>query len=472
AEQFSSTQERISRPGDVDALLSRWTAEQGKDDLEALLQHEGVPATAMRTPAEMLRSPQLRFRGAIRPVETEPGTVVGTVRPLHAGAFRRPSGDRPPRRRSIAGLKIYELSHVLAVPLAGALLGAMGAAVTKLEDPARLDMYRRRGPYIDDVPSPERTAYFAMVNHSKSSALVDLNRPEQVAAALHDADVVLENLGTRTSQRFEVDADSLAGARPDCLSLSSSGFGHRGPMAEYRAYAYNLQSTYGLTYLTRSTDGRPARMDHAWADLISGYAMATVVAAWAVGPGGNPGTAFDFAMGELIASRFNEFLAAASADPDSDQKVDRANETFPAAPNGVYPTAEGWLAVSVGTDEEFDRLRQALGDPPALSSAGFSTADGRWTDRDALDRAVAMSLPRRAAMDLAGDLRQAGVRAEAACTPVDLIGDPHLAERGFFVTVDHPEYGSKRLAGLPWRRAGGEAWPLRPPPLLGGGSPA
>lgn len=468
AEQFSSMEERVSRAGDLDEMLGRWTVEHSKDELEVLLQDAGVPATAMRTPAEILESPQLKARGAIRPVDVEPGVKVRTVAPLHPGVFRTPTGSRPPRQRSIIGLKVYEFSHVLAVPLAGALLGAMGAQVTKLEDPARIDMYRRRGPYIDDIPSPERTAYFAMVNHSKSSVLIDLSRPEQVVSTIREADVIMENLGTRTSRRFLVDAESMVETVPDCLCVSSSGFGHTGPMAEYRAYAYNLQSAYGLTYLTRSSDGRAASMDHAWADLISGYAIATLVAAWAVGPGGNSGTGVDFAMGELIASRFNEFLAAASIDPASDRAVDRANETFPFAPNGVYSTVEGWLAISVGSDSEFEQFRHALGDPITLSRPEFSAAEGRWADRERLDQAITACLPSQPASDLAEVLRRAGVQAEAVQGPADLIADRHLTERGFFVSVDHPDYGRKLLAGLPWRRAGDRPWPLRPPPLLGG----
>ena len=98
----------------------------------------------------------------------------------------------------------------------------------------------------------------------------------------------------------------------------------------------------------------------AWADLISGYGLATIVAAWAVGPAGRTGAAIDFAMAELITGRFNEFLAAASTDGATDAEV--ANDQYPYAPCGVYPTADGsWLALAVDSDAEWERARAVLG---------------------------------------------------------------------------------------------------------------
>lgn len=464
---FNARIARTQRATELDAHLSAWTRQRTKAEVEAVLQGEGVPATATCAPTEILDSPQLRQRGTCRPVAIAPGLDVRTVAgpAIVAGAAAGAAPKRSGKARGVAGLRVTEISHVLAAPLAGSLLGALGAEVTKVEDRRRLDMYRRRGPYIDGHEGPNRTSYFTMVNFSKRSVAVDLERYDDVVVPMCAAsDVVIENLGTRTAKLLGVDAETLSKRCPATLVVSSSGFGHTGPRAQFRAYAYNLHSSCGLSYLTRAPEGEPAQMDHAWADLVSGYAIATVVAAWAVGPTRRRTAGLDFAMADLVAARFNEHLAAASLGPWRDDAVDWGNDLAPCAPNGVYPTADGWVAISVDDDQTFEQLVNVLGDPPG--AAGLAGAEVRWAQRRRLDDALAERTRREHAADLAERLRRQGVPAEAVALPADLVDDGHLASRGFFVPVEHPEWGRRRLAGLPWRVAGGPAIALAPPPLL------
>ena len=215
-----------------------------KREAEQELQAKGVPATALSSPAELLDSPQLAHRGAFEPLRSP--AVVGHSRwsPVSRGERRQNRGHESRRRRSLRGLRILEASRVLAVPLAGSILGALGAEVHKLEDRPRLDMYRRRGPYVDGETGSERGAYFALVNHSKQSEAFDVDSDRRrLEKLLSAADVVLENLGPKR-------ASALGLARPwrrpttqDLLAISSSGFGQDGPHAKYRAYAYNLQAS-------------------------------------------------------------------------------------------------------------------------------------------------------------------------------------------------------------------------------------
>ena len=147
-------------------------------------------------------------------------------------------------------------------------------------------MYRRRGPYIDGEAGMERSAYFALMNHSKASAAFDVDaRRDRLDAMVSAADVVLENLGPKRASALGLAASIAPTEHPDLLAVSSSGFGQDGPQAEYRAYAYNLQASCALGYLTRNAAGDSAEIDIAWADLIAAYSLATIIAAWAVGPG-------------------------------------------------------------------------------------------------------------------------------------------------------------------------------------------
>lgn len=464
-ERFAAVEARIEGADEIDERVAAWTGDRTKVEAETLLQERGVPATAMYPPEELLDSPQLAHRDAFDPlsINGRQARVVGVPFRVVDGG-NSTSGER--RRRSLRGLRMLEAGRVLAVPLASALLGALGVEVTKLEDLPRLDMYRRRGPYIDGEAGMERGAYFALVNHSKHSAAFDVDAERgRLDALLDRSDVVIENLGPKRASALGLSASCALDTRRELLAISSSGFGLDGPHASYRAYAYNLQASCGLGYLTRNEDGEPAEIDIAWADLISGYALATIIAAWAVGPSGNCGAGIDFAMADLIVAHFNEFLAAANLDPDSDRSVDRANELAPCAPHGVYPAADGWLALSVDSDEQFATLSKVLAHEP-LTDPMLAAADDRFDQRRVLDALIAEATQTRDATELSAELRAAGIAAEAVVTIGELLTSSHLASRGFLTEVEHPEWGRRRLVGIPWRPFGAPALPLGPPPLL------
>jgi crotonobetainyl-CoA:carnitine CoA-transferase CaiB-like acyl-CoA transferase len=464
AEAFAKNQARIDAPEEVDARIAEWTRTLTKGEAEAVLQRNGVPATGMYSPAEILRSPQLAHRDAFESLPLDDGRVATIV---GAPFMRVGESSAAPRRRSLRGLKVLEAGHVLAVPLSGALLGALGADVSKLEDTGRIDMYRRRGPYVDGVAGEERSAYFAFTNHSKRSVAFDVDAErDRLAAMVDDADVVVENLGTKRALALDLAASTVVRAHPDLLALSSSGFGQDGPQASYRAYAYNLQAACGFCYLTRNEHGETAEVDLAWADLISAYTLATIVAAWAVGPKGNPGMGFDYAMADLISGHFNEFFAAASLDASSDDELDRGNELAPFAPHGVYPASDGWLAIAIDGDDGFGALAEVL-DRAALRDERFSSSAARFARRDELDGLVAEATAGWPAAKLAGALRTAGVVAEEVLAAPLLVDVPQLVARGFFTEVEHPEWGRRRIVGVPWRRYGEPPIALGAAPRLG-----
>ncbi len=474
AERFTAVESRIEGAAEINDQVAAWAATMPKEAAESTLQAHGVPATAMYSPAELLASPQLLHREAFDPLPLADGRETVAVAPpfrVVAGGNRdADAGER--RRHGLRGLRVLEAGHVLAVPLAGALLGALGARVTKLEDLGRIDMYRRNGPYIDREPGLDRTAYFAFANHSKTNAVLRVEEePDRLVALLDDADVFLENLGAKRARTLGVAASVALDAHPGVLAISSTGFGQDGPYASYRAYAYNMHAAAALGYLTRNADGEPADIDLAWGDLVSAYAVATIVAAWAVGPAGNRGAGLDYAMADAIVSHFPEFLAAASLDPASDASVDRANEVSPYAPSGVYPAGDGWVALTVDGDVQFEALATVLDaalDTPSLRAPEFATGESRFGHRGELDALIAAVTAAWEPDALARALRAAGVPAERVGAAPALIADEHLAARGFFPEVEHPLWGRRRLIGVPWRPYGAGAAPLGPPPMLSG----
>jgi crotonobetainyl-CoA:carnitine CoA-transferase CaiB-like acyl-CoA transferase len=343
-----------------------------------------------------------------------------------------PGGPSRRRNTGIAGLRVAELTHVLAGPIVGALLGGMGATVVRLEDPDRLDIYRRSGPFADGIAGPERGAYYAVANHSKQSVLLN---PEHigadVAAVLADSDVLIENVGSSRLTRLGVDPRDLANTGR--LTLRVSGFGSDGPLAGYRVYANNVQSYGGLTALTTTADGSPARLGTVLADPLSSVVGAVVIAAWALNRNTSGGAVIDLSMSEVVASTVAEYVAAAS--------------TKHTPPTGdvrrfVDPSTDGrWVAVELA---------------------------GTQCEADGVDFVRALIATNRGD-DAALKLQGAGISAAVVRRADELVNDSHLTERGFFPEIAHPDpdLGTARLVGLPWRFAGEGPLPLSPPPALG-----
>lgn len=452
AASFETVSDRIDRADELIGLIEAELAAWDMATTERTLQEAGVPATGLYGAEDLLRSKQFTARGSLAATDVAGRSARTITSPFH---FEMHTGSSA-KQRTIAGLRVVEIGHVLAVPLASALLGAMGANVTKLEDPARLDMYRRNGPYVSGFAGIEGSAFFATMNHSKVSRTVTMDDPGQLAAALDRADVVIENLGPRRARKLGVDSQSVAEARDDVLGVSSSGYGHTGPAAGFRVYAYNVHSTCGVVALTDSDSGQPARVDVAWADLISGFAIATAVAAWTVGPQAPRGGSIDFSMVELAVSRINEYLAAAS----------QSEVTLrPDNVEGVFRTVDGWIAATISSDEERDRMLETLG----LERTSTDSEAGRVNPAPRADfrNVIEGVTSERSMFELEGLLQDARIPASRIATAEDLVDDPHLSARRFFRTVEHPLLGQRRLIGLPWRFVGREPFDLAPSPTLG-----
>ncbi|UMB69656.1 CoA transferase [Mycobacterium paraterrae] len=424
-------QARIEHADLINARVTEWTASRLKADCAALLQANGVPSTPVNHPAELLDSPQLVHRGSLQHAQLADQTVAVLGPPWSISA----SGASRQSAHGLAALRIAELTHVLAGPIVGSLLGAMGARVVRLEDPDRLDIYRRSGPFADGIAGPERGAYFAIANHSKHSVLLDPARAvDDVVAILDQCDVLIENVGSSRLSRFGVDPAELADSGR--LTLRVSGFGSDGPLAGYRVYANNVQAYGGLAKLTTCDDGTPARLGTVLADPLSSVVGAVVIAAWALGPSRSSGAVVDLSMAEVVASTVSEYLTAASTDSlPGNADVRRA----------VHRATDGrWVAVEL------------CGEQCAAETAEF----------------VATLVAINRSEDAVFKLQGAGVEAAVVSRADQLITDAHLTERGFFPEIAHPDpdLGTARLVGLPWRFRGEGPVTLSPPPALGSGN--
>jgi crotonobetainyl-CoA:carnitine CoA-transferase CaiB-like acyl-CoA transferase len=451
----------------INAAIERWTKPQGKAECARHLQAHGVPATAVNGPDELLASPQFESRGFIQSV-----SLAGVETRVPGAPYTwTPSGDPGvPKadRRGLRNLRVAEFAHVLAGPIAGALLGAMGAHVVRFEDRARLDLYRRTGPFAQGIAGPERGAYFAVSNHSKHSLAVDVEaEPGAALELVRRSDVVLENFGAKRMERLGVGASQALAADPDLLYVSLSGFGQSGPLATHRAYANNVHAYGGLSFLTRSTGGELIHIASVLADPLAALTAATVIAAWALGRERRGGW-IDLSMAEVVAGKLAEFIAEAGA--GTTRSLPAGSDRFPFAPHGIHPTADGgWLAIAVQSDDEWEALLEALGHPPTLADAAWSKGAARWEARRSIESALDAVTRDAEANEWFHRLQKAGVRACPVWTGAELVEDLHLRARGFFPEIAHPEpdLTNARIVGLAWRFVGEGPIPLRPPPRLG-----
>ena len=404
----------------VNQKLASWTADRTVEECERLLQDAGVPASQVNS----LASLATRARAAGRPVDLDAPDAA----PLPAQLFEPeesipgPSGVIPLDR-----LRVLDAGHVLAVPLAAAWLGAMGAAVTKLEDPERLDIYRRRGPFANGQAGLNRSAYFNQLNFSKERLELKVGHAE-ARLDLDEYDVVVHNLTPRRSKAVGVDLREALLTSSPTLAIASSGFGGTGPWANYRAYGHNIHAFAGLVAATRDARGEMGDMGTPWADPLTSVGIATWVLAWSLDPGERPTVAVDISMAELTAAQIGN-LGALSVD-----------EIYAPAPVGGHffiRTADGTLlAVSLRSDTEVAHFESVVGTFPSV--VGF---------------AQELDFPNLPA-DTQSRLREVGIPVAPVVTAHDIAHDEEIRDTGLFAAVTSSALGEYEVTGLPWTFVG------------------
>jgi crotonobetainyl-CoA:carnitine CoA-transferase CaiB-like acyl-CoA transferase len=439
--QFDAIEERKRRPAEVDELIESWTSQCLKFDVEARLQRMGVPAAAVRSWQELCSSDQLAARAS---VTHSASYDLPLIRHPYGQNYCPRKTSEPTARDTwrendeidyvaFADLKILDLGQVLAVPLATSLLGAMGAQVLKLEDPRRMDLFRRRGPFVDGIPGTNRSAHFAVANHSKRSETISFEHDsERLRQLILDSDIVIENMGYRRSTMYGVDSASVAAIGGSRLGVSSSAFGHSGPLRDYRAYASILNAYSGLAFLSANERGIPPETENPWSDLLAAVSLATVVAAWALGRSPEydaSGTDIDFSMAEAVAFRFND----ASTPPES---------AHPSMLDLVVGDAsiDAWLAISVRHETDVSRILRYL--DSFFGGREHGTVPGLAAELDSVSEMIGVEA-------LESALRGLGIRCAHVLSPADIVRDVSLYGR-LFVKFD-ADWGPGHLIGLPWQ---------------------
>jgi crotonobetainyl-CoA:carnitine CoA-transferase CaiB-like acyl-CoA transferase len=326
---------------------------------------------------------------------------------------------------ALDGLKVLDLTRVLAGPYCTQMLGDLGATVWKIE-PARGDETRGWGPPFDDQGM---SAYFACANRSKKFVSVDIHSPEgsQLVQQLAlRADVLIENFKVGDLARYGLDAASLLELNPRLVYASITGFGQTGPRAHQPGYDAVIQGMTGVADVTGEPDGEPMKVGVAWVDMMTGmHAAIGVLAALRHRDTTGEGQHLDFSLFETgIAAMANvgqSFLF-------NGLPPQRYGNRHPQiVPYGSFRARDAWIMVGVGNDDQFHRFAEVIG---LEVLPAWTTNLGRVADRMTLEAAVATQLAGRPAADWVESLTQAKV----PCGPIQSVGDalrdPQSAARG------------------------------------------
>ena len=370
--------------------------------------------------------------------------------------------------RPLRGIKVLDLSRVLAGPWCTQLLADMGADVLKIERPGGGDDTRHWGPPWHGEGKDRVAAYFLAANRGKRSAAIDFARPEGadlVRRLAGQADVVVENFKVGGLAKFGLDAASLRALKPRLVVASITGFGQDGPYADRAGYDYIIQGMSGLMSITGQPDdapgGEPMRVGIAVVDLFTGMYTATAILAALVRRGvSGEGAHIDSALFDvglaILANQASNFLVAGT-DP-----VAQGNSHPNLVPYQPFTCADRPLIIAVGNDRQFARLATILGEPEWAEDDRFRTNAARIEHRADLIPLIAARLGERPAAEWFALLDAAGIPAGPINRISQALNDPQATHREMLRTLD-----GFRLLGSPLRFGGEQAMADLPPPGLG-----
>lgn len=351
---------------------------------------------------------------------------------------------------ALSGLRVLDLSRVLAGPWASQLLGDLGAEVVKIERPVAGDDTRAWGPpWVRDANGArtDESAYFQSANRNKASVTIDLAQPagQRLVAqlALH-ADVLIENFKVGGLAQYGLDYPSLQALNPRLIYCSITGFGQSGPYAARPGYDFLMQGMGGLMSITGRPDGTdgagPQKVGVALTDVLTGlYAAVAILAAVARRERSGVGQHIDLALLDVqVAALANQ----AASYLISGQAPGRLGNAHPSiVPYQDFPTADGHMIVAVGNDGQFRQLCHVLGVPAWAADSRFATNPKRVTNRESLVQAITEITRTRSTSHWVCALESAGVPAGPINTLDRVFDDPQVRARGLRIELDHPGAG-------------------------------
>ena len=381
--------------------------------------------------------------------------------------------------KPLAGIRVLDLSRVLAGPWATQTLADLGAEVIKVEQPGSGDDTRHWGPpwHVYDgeegAGDEKVAAYYLSANRGKRSVAVDFSTPEGadlVRKMAGNADVLVENFRVGGLKKFGLDAASLRAANPRLIYASITGFGQDGPYAARAGYDYIIQAMGGLMSLTGLPDsepgGGPMRVGVAVADLFTGmYTANAILAALVRRQSTGEGATIDMALFDTqLAMLANQASNAIVSGKDPGRQGAGHPNIVPYQP---FEAADQPIIIAVGNDRQFAKLATILGRGQWAEEPGYATNAARVANRELLVPMIAEIIAARPAADWLEQFEAAGIPAGPINSVTQALGDPQALHRGVRISAGGGELGPVEMVGSPIRIDGERQDAALPPPGLG-----
>jgi glutaryl-CoA transferase len=362
------------------------------------------------------------------------------------------------------GLRVVDLTRVLAGPFCSMLLGDMGADVIKVEEPGAGDDARGWGPFVGAWSS-----YFLGVNRSKRSLALDLKSPHGADALrrlLARSDVFIENVKPGSLEKLGFAWASVHAINPRLVHCTISGYGQTGPLRHRTGYDPIIQAESGFMDITGTADGPPVRAGVAVTDYLAGlYAFSGILLALRNRDRTGNGEHVDIALFDSMLSTLSMPAGIVQATGTTPHRV--GNDHPSIAPYEGLRTRDGFVMIAAANPRLWKQLCAAVEVPHLVDDSRFLTNTDRVRNREALKSELEGAFANYSVDDLIARLHKAAVPCGIVRTVADALSDPQVAARQMLLDFGDPEMGGVRVLGNPIKLSENGAQPNRRPPRLG-----
>lgn len=352
----------------------------------------------------------------------------------------------------LKGVRVFDMTRILAGPSATQILGDYGADILKIEKPGQGDDTRSWGPpYLQDAGGADtsESSYYLSANRNKRSLALDFTKPEGLALAkklIGNCDILFENYKVGTLEKYGLGYEQLKKEFPRLIYCSLTGFGYTGPYKDRAGYDFLIQGMGGIMSLTGPADGMPYKIGVAKSDLICGlYALSGILAALYHREKTGEGQWVDIALLDTqVAALSNAgqyYLTSGNVTP----RMGNAHPTI--VPYEVFSASDGYIILAIGNDRQFRDFCDCAGQPELWRDERFTQNKARVKNRAALIPLLQKIIADKTQAFWMAELEKRGVPCGPVNTLDQVFADPQVQARGMVTDVTHP-YSDKPVATI------------------------